>query len=242
MLAAMLDDPTLGMRAPNREAPAPRSPDAPKAQISVRPARSADDWAAVRAICCRTGVAGEPVEPERWPLFGELWIGPYQQLRPEWTYVAEVGGQVAGYLTGCPDTAAFEQARPWAVTLRLLLRLARGRYAWNADARRFVRRALGLVPTPEARFPAALRRQLLRDYPAHLHMNVDAPFRRAGVGSALVARYGADLEARRVPGVHLFCGPDPRPFYTRLGFRELAAIELPSGGRVHALARPLAAR
>ena len=77
----------------------------------VRVARSAEDWADVRSLCCRTGNGGDPIDRKRWPLFAELWIGPYQRLVPDWTYVAEVDGRVVGYLTGCPDTAALRRAR-----------------------------------------------------------------------------------------------------------------------------------
>jgi len=82
----------------------------PGASVLVRAAKSPADWQAVRSLCCRTGNGGDPIDPTRWPLFAELWIGPYQRLVPEWTYVAEMDGRMVGYLTGCPDTAAFRRA------------------------------------------------------------------------------------------------------------------------------------
>jgi GNAT superfamily N-acetyltransferase len=191
----------------------------------IRPARDGGDWDAIRTLCCLTGAAGDPVEPARWPFFAEVWIGPYKQLRPEWTYVAERDGAVVGYLTGCPDTPAFVRIRRLRVTLPLLGRVLGGRYRRTADTRRFVRQALGLARPPEARVPAALRRRLHAEYPAHLHMNVGAGARRAGVGTALLARFLADLKRAGISGVHLLCGPDPVGFYARGGFTELAAIE-----------------
>jgi GNAT superfamily N-acetyltransferase len=205
---------------------------------AIRPARTHDDWRAVRDLCCATGDGGDPIAAERWPFFAELWIGPYQRLSPEWTSVAESAGRVVGYLTGCPATAAFERARARAVTLPLLARVALGRYGWTADTRRFVRQTLGLGVGPDACFAPALHQRLRADYPAHLHMNVAAGFRRAGVGGALLRRYLAELTARGVPGVHLFCGPGPLAFYARAGFAELAAVDLPRL-RVYALARRL---
>src|SRR6185312_12630729 len=121
----------------------------------VRVAKSPADWQAVRNLCCRTGNGGDPIDPARWPLFAELWVGPYQRLAPEWTYVAEMDGRVVGYLTGCPDTAAFRRARRFRVTLPLLVAIACRRFPWNADARRAVRMALRLDRGLESRLAPA---------------------------------------------------------------------------------------
>ena len=56
--------------------------------------------------------------------------------------MAETDGRIAGYLTGCPDTAAFRRARRFRVTLPLLVAIACRRYPWNADARRLLRLVL----------------------------------------------------------------------------------------------------
>jgi GNAT superfamily N-acetyltransferase len=208
--------------------------------VAVRVARDPADWRAVRELCCLTGAAGDPIAPERWPVFAEIWIGPYQRLRPEWTYVADGGGRVLGYLTGCPDTGPFERERRWRSTLPLAAAALRGRYPATEDTRRLVRRALRLAPATEAPFSARVRARLTRDYPAHLHMNVAAGARGRGVGRALLAAFAGDLRARDVPGVHLFCGPGPRAFYAGAGFQELALVLLPSGIRVHALGRRIA--
>jgi GNAT superfamily N-acetyltransferase len=205
----------------------------------VRVAKTAADWAGVRSLCCRTGNGGDPIDPARWPLFGELWIGPYQQLVPDWTYVAEVAGRVVGYLTGCPDTAAFRRAQRFRVTPRLLVSIACGRYAWNADARRTVALALRLRRSTEARLAPRLPAALPRTHPAHLHMNVDADHRGQGIGAALIQRYVRDLAAAGVPGIHLFCGAGPRAFYARNGFTELAAHEMGDGRWIYTLGRRL---
>jgi GNAT superfamily N-acetyltransferase len=205
----------------------------------VRVARTGADWQAVRSLCCRTGDGGAPIATARWPLFAELWIGPYQRLVPEWTYVAEAEGQVVGYLTGCPDTVAFRRARRVRVTLPLLLALAVGRYAWNADARRAVAMALGLRRGLASRLAPRLPDGFARTYPAHLHMNVEAEWRRHGVGARLIERYAQDLQAAGVPGIHLLCGAAPRPFYARNGFSDVAALEVSPGRPVYVMGRRL---
>ena len=210
-----------------------------RATVVVRVARNAGDWEAVRSLCCRSGNGGHPIDPARWPLFAELWVGPYQRLAPASTYVAESQGGVVGYLTGCPDTAALRRARQLRFTLPLLARIACRRYAWNADARRAVRLALHLRQDLESRLAFELPAGFSLAYPAHLHMNVEAEYRGRGIGTALIERFARDLQAAGVPGIHVFCGPAPRSFYARNGFAELAAIETSSGQRVHALGRRL---
>lgn len=213
--------------------------EAPGAAAVIRLARTPADWEAVRSLCCRTGDGGDPIEPTRWPLFAELWIGPYQRLVPEWTYVAEAAGRIVGYLTGCPDTAAFRRALRFRVTLRLLAAIACGRYAWNADARRTVGRAVRLRGGTESRLATGMLGAFIRSHPAHLHMNVEADYRRRGIGAALVERFAQDLRAAGIPGIHLSCGAAPRAFYTRHGFSDLAAREVSPGRWVYTLGRRL---
>jgi GNAT superfamily N-acetyltransferase len=208
--------------------------------VLARLAKTAADWQAVRSLCCRTGNGGDPIDPARWPLFTELWVGTYQRLMPEWTYVAEVDGRVVGYLTGCPNTAALRRARRFRVTLPLLVAIAFRRYPWNTDARRTVRLAFRLGRGIESRLAPHLPADFARAYPAHLHMNIEAEYRRRGVGAALIERYARDLRTASVPGVHLFCGEAPRPFYLRNGFTDLAALEVSRGRWVYTLGRRLA--
>lgn len=65
-------------------------------------------------------------------------------------------------------------------------------------------------------------------------MNVDSDHRRDGIGTRLIARYVDDLRRARIAGVHLFCGGVPVPFYTRMGFCDLAATPV-RGHNVHAM-------
>ena len=207
--------------------------------VLIRVARNPADWQAVRSLCCRTGDGGDPIEPARWPLFAELWVGPYQRLVPEWTYVAEADGRVVSYLNGCPDTAAFRRARRFRVTLGLLVAIACRRYVWNTDARRTVRLALRLRRGTESRLETRLPAGFTGTHPAHLHMNVEEEYRRRGIGAALIERYVRDLGAAGVPGLHLVCGAAPRAFYARNGFTDLAALEISPGRWVYTLGRRL---
>jgi ribosomal protein S18 acetylase RimI-like enzyme len=193
-------------------------------RLSADPA-AGSTWAEVRQLCCRTGDNGDPIAPERWDFFARLWIEPYEKLLPQWTYVAEVEGALAGYLTGCPDSARFARAKFWRHTLPLLAAMAAGRYRRVPGTHQFARQALGLTSGVECRFSRSVQEAIAVAYPAHLHINVDAGYRRLGIGRRLIEEYWADLRAARIPGVHLFCGRDPVEFYRRLGFHELGRVE-----------------
>ena len=192
------------------------------------------DWQAVYELCCRTGNNGEPIAGDRWDFFARLWVGPYKQILPEWTYVAEAGSVIFGYLTGCPDSRAFAKAKFLRFSLPLLTDVFCSRYPDNRDARRFVRQMFRLENGPERAFPRGLNRKLWQDYPAHLHINVAAGWRRSGAGTRLMDEFFSDLRRAQIPGVHVYCGADPLHFYRRRGFEELAKIAF-HGAPVYAL-------
>jgi len=178
-------------------------------------------WLAIREICCRTGDNGRAIARQRWDFFARVWIDPYEKLLPEWTYVAMRDESIVGYLTGCPDSRKFNRAKFWRADLPLLTRIAVGRYRHDSGARQFARRAIGFGKRAEQHFSPALHQTLIRSYPAHLHVNVDESYRRAGIGRRLIESYFTDLRRRGVTGVHLFCGGDPVKFYQRLNFQVL---------------------
>jgi len=191
----------------------------------------------VRELCCRTGDNGVPVARERWELFSRIWIEPYQRLLPQWTYVADTGANnIVGYLTGCPDSKKFYRMGRWRVTLPGLIAILFGRYRNSPDAGMYVRRALGMVKSPEQFYSGQISSTLAREYPAHLHINVDADHRRSGICRQLMESYIADLRRVNVTGIHLFCGTEPVAFYRRLGFQVLESVEF-GGTAIFALGR-----
>ena len=204
-------------------------------KISAKPDTDRRLWTAVGELCCRTGNGGDPIANEGWELFTRIWVEPYRILQPEWCYIALADRRVVGYLTGCVDTASFKRRRLLRCTLPLLWQIARGRYRGDAYGKRFVHQVLRLEKSAETSFSRSITRRLRLEFPAHLHINVDADFRRGRVGARLIERFVDDLRQRQVSGVHLFCGARPVPFYTRVGFDELAVISA-RGSSVHAMA------
>ncbi|HXF52707.1 MAG TPA: GNAT family N-acetyltransferase [Hyphomicrobiaceae bacterium] len=61
---------------------------------------------------------------------------------------------------------------------------------------------------------------LLRDYPAHLHVNMAPAYRGHGIGSRLIAAFVAHAAAAGAAGVHVVTGKGMRNvgFYQRNGF------------------------
>jgi GNAT superfamily N-acetyltransferase len=170
------------------------------------------DWAAVSRVCADTGLAGAPVDAGERAAFAEHWIGPYRELRPDWTWVAVCDQTVVGYLTGAPDSLAFEKER---------------RRVFNpaADSRQF--------------FSPAILLKLWTEHPAHLMMNVAADYRGMGIGAKLLQAFFAELRRAKVPSAHLVCGPNSHPFFERMAFRAEAVVSPAPGVILRAMTRPV---
>jgi hypothetical protein len=224
--------------------------------IQVRNVGSPADWEAIREICCETGNNGESIDAKRRPFFAELWVAPYEERCPRWTYVAEADPEnaanssprIAGYLTGCADTRDFQRRQFLGFTVPRLIEILFGRYEWNHDLKRFLRQSFALEKTPNGSFPKVFLKQLLTEYPAHLHINLLKPYRSSGVGAKLMEQFFADLRDGGVSGVHVFCGDGPLKFYLKSGFEKLHSIDFRLRGRggspdrvfaVHCLGRKL---
>ncbi|MEW6055210.1 MAG: GNAT family N-acetyltransferase [Bdellovibrionota bacterium] len=202
---------------------------------SVRIAKArAREFSEIRRICCETGNAGAPIAKERWDFFGDLWIGPYEKLLPQWTYVASVEDQILGYLTGCPSTAQFESRKRLKIFPLLWMGILRRSYRKTSDTRRFLKRSLGLSKSPERCFSGGFLKMLYVRYPAHLHINIDSRVRGRNLGRSLVEGFLRDLKREEVSGVHVFCGDQARGFYRSLGFQELKRISYRTDSRAGA--------
>ncbi|WP_129339894.1 GNAT family N-acetyltransferase [Cellulomonas endophytica] len=199
----------------------------------LRPVRpeDADDLAALRVVCRRTGDAGEDATG-RWAdpdLLGDVWAVPYALHDPSLATLVEDAEGVGGYLVATADTLAFEAwaRREWWPRVRADPR----RQGLDPDGPdRALLAALGAPPGPRPWLPA---------HPAHLHVDLLPRLQGAGLGRRLVEHLVAALAARGVPGVHLgvaAANVRARGFYAATGF---VPLEAPGAGDGIVLGRPV---
>jgi len=166
--------------------------------LAIRPYRPADRQA-VHAIGADTAFFGDAVEAELEDrrLFCDLFMAYYTDLEPEHAWVACREDRVIGFLLGCLDGKRQRRALLWRIVPQVLGRLARRGYRLGRLTRRFAWALVGAWVRGEVTpsFDAG--------YPAHLHLNVAAPWRGRGIGRSLLEAYLGQLRALAVPGVHL---------------------------------------
>jgi ribosomal protein S18 acetylase RimI-like enzyme len=203
--------------------------------LAIRPYRD-DDLAAVYDICVRTADAGGDARGQYRSddLMPDLFAGPYLFLAPDLAFVLDNSqphdsqppdsqrqGPV-GYVIGTADTAAFARA----YRERWIPRLA-GRYPVPAEPPASPDdQMLALHYRPERLLWAGLR-----EFPAHLHIDLLPGVQRAGFGRKLMETFYAAAARAGAAGVHvcvLAKNVQAIGFYQHLGF-ELVEVDEPGG-------------
>ncbi len=143
----------------------------------------------------------------------------YTDTQPEATFVAEDQGRVIGYLTGTVDTK-----RHWELWRKHVLpRVLSGFFgrgvwknqrAWNFFYNGWKSAMLGQEQQPK---------NLLREYPAHFHINIEDGHRGGGVGHGLATAFLEHARSGGARGVHVRTTvPDGKNrFFESLGFQPL---------------------
>lgn len=180
----------------------------------IRPAGPHDLPGAYR-VCLLTGDSGRDgsalfANPD---LLGHVYVGPYIVGQPDLALVVVDSDGVAGYCLAAEDTRAFDawaEAHWWPAL--------REQYPSKDDDSPdgdLVRLLHAPTRRPEA---------VVRDYPAHLHIDLLERARGLGLGRALVETQIVALMARGVRGLHLDVAGDNAnaiDFYEHLGFSEV---------------------
>ncbi len=179
------------------------------------------DRAAVRALCLATADAGRPsvfADPE---LQMDLLTSYYTDVEPVSSWVAVENGIVRGYLTGCLNSRRFMEWTKWhahpLTAVRMLTRNLFKRDMWRWVGARI----------KTLREGGAHREEWIKEYPAHLHLNLEEDFRGAGAGTALLKSFLSQCQAEKIPGVHLATRGDngsAHKFFSKNGFTPLATI------------------
>lgn len=176
----------------------------------------AGDRDALYEVCLRTADSGgDATERYRDPrLVGEVFVGPYLALQPQFAFVVDDGSGAEGYVLGALDTTRFavECERTWWPALREKYRNV------PAPTDRSDGWLLDWIHHPPA--PP----DIVDEYPSHLHIDLLRRWQSGGWGRRLMQRLWTDLTAAGSPGVHL--GVSARNtnaigFYRHLGFVEL---------------------
>jgi len=199
-------------------------------EFVVRPYESRDRDA-VRNVCFETGFMGEPVD-WMWKdreSFSDIFTGYWTDREPESASVAELNGDVVGYLLGCADSR-----RVWnvgklvthhAFRRGLLLRPGTAGAFWRmfydgiSDA---IRKNLPPVTYYDERWPA------------HLHIDLLPVCRGHNVGATLVNGWLENLKARGIKGCHLQTmaqNDKAIGFFERMGFEKRGRPEGAPGFR-----------
>jgi GNAT superfamily N-acetyltransferase len=166
--------------------------------IIVRPYELKDRHDVLR-ISADTAVFGEPVEAimEDRRLFIDAFTTYYTDYEPDYLWVACVDERVVGYLTGCVDTISQQRRTIRRTILPLVGRVILGKYRLGRKTLNYARHmVIDAVYTEYPRFD-------LDQYPAHLHINVEAGMRGRGLGRQLMAAYLDQLREMGVVGVFL---------------------------------------
>ncbi|MBE1293848.1 MAG: GNAT family N-acetyltransferase [Rhodobacteraceae bacterium] len=185
----------------------------------IRPATGADQERLYQVVV-ETGQAGDDAtslykDPK---MLGHIYTAPYVVLAPELVFVAEVNGQVAGYVCGVANSRAFEaelEEKWWpALRERHLAPDVSRKASWTADELR-AEWIHNPAPTPD---------YVVDPFPAHMHMNLMPNARGCGLGRRLFDTWLEAAQAFGVGPVHI--GADPKnaggmAFWRAMGFERL---------------------
>lgn len=185
----------------------------------IRPANSGDRDEMYR-ICLVTGAGGSDATGlYRYPsLLGDVFVGPYLALSPQFCFVVDSGGGAAGYVLGALDSREFALrcAADWWPARREEYRLARP-VPGDPDSA-LLHWVANPPPVPE----------FVDLYPSHLHIDILPTLQGGGWGRLLLTRLFDTLRAQGSIGVHLgvaVSNDNARGFYRHLGFRDIDGDE-----------------
>lgn len=158
-----------------------------------------------------------------------LWCRPYFMLEPESCFVLDDGnGQAVGYLLATRDTPTFVQKyndiyMPYLKSLGFEKPAPDEPTGWTENLPNALRM---IMFNPEGllhhEYP-----QLIRQWPAHIHIDVLGPFQKLGHGRRLVEHFLSLAREQGVKGLHLIMAAsndDAGKFYARVGFSRFPGV------------------
>ena len=189
-------------------------------EINIRLFQEGDRQDVYR-ISADTAFFGEPVENflDDRLLFCDAFTRYYTDFEAHYAWVAAVDDKVLGYLTGCVDTAAQRKRYLKQTITPLVGRVLQGEYQLGSKTWRYARSMLAGVMRKE--YPQVN----YKEYPAHLHINLETAARGQGLGQKLMEAYLDQISGLGIPGVYLDTtnlNEAACRLYERTGFQLLA--------------------
>jgi ribosomal protein S18 acetylase RimI-like enzyme len=187
--------------------------------VVVRPA-AASDIPYMYEICLKTADAGKDASSLFYDphILGQYYAAPYLFFDPSLCFIAEDDYIPRGYIVAAGDSVAFYRwfEQTWLPPLRR-------RYPVPFPPERIKSPDEQRLITQFQQSPleSAAKIPWLSRYPAHLHIDLLPEIQGKGWGTVLMKTLFAELERRKIPGVHLGVvtgNTIAMKFYKRFGF------------------------
>ncbi len=187
-------------------------------EVFIRKYKSADR-SAVREIAGDTAFLGKPAEAffQDREILADILTLYFTDYEPNSCFVAEIDGQIGGYLLGAKDTAGLSKFFFLNILLELIVKIIRRRTLLKK--KNFLFFFYLFVSFLKGEFKI---NNFSRLYPATLHINVKASFRSKGLGSILIDTYLKYLAGEKVSGLHFgTISANTVRFFEKNGFKLL---------------------
>ncbi|MBU4306186.1 MAG: GNAT family N-acetyltransferase [Candidatus Omnitrophica bacterium] len=181
---------------------------------------SAKDRVQVRRISCETAFlgAGHDCFCDDEEVLADALTLYFTDYEPESGFVAVSGEGVVGYLIGARDTARMEKIVNSKIVPGLIGKIFRKGLLRRQVNRTFLAHLLLSIFRGEFFAP-----DVNRQYPAILHINIDAQYRGLHIGTRLIERYVELLREQNIKGVHCGTMSDAaKEFFRKQGFSVLS--------------------
>lgn len=187
-------------------------------EISIRPYKKIDK-AGLRKISIETvfmGDSGQMFWDDK-EILADWLTHYYLEFEPESSFIAEYQNKIVGYLMGCLNTKRYHKIlNQRTVPLLFLKSLCRGMFL-KVKVWRFIYYSLRSFLRREFRRP-----DFSLEYPAHLHINIEAQFRKRGIGTRLIEVFFSYLRSKGIKGLHAWTMTEGgKNLFKSLGFNLL---------------------
>ena len=187
--------------------------------MDIRLATLADE-SRLYEICVLTGDSGKDATGifQQPNLLGEIWVGPYLHLSPDYCFVVDDNTQAVGYCIATLDSTSFETVAAalwWPAKQAIYTKpdIALKDF-WSRDER-----LTHLIHNPLTS-PA----EFLEEFPSHAHINLVAEMQGKGWGKKLMNTMENSLREAGSPGVHLILSSknlNALAFYQAIGYHMI---------------------